>query len=203
MINNFDKLEKFLPLGEDTSHFNVANIIRRSKDFNDGEKHNKHIASYLVKSAGHLDELKPEITSLCEMHQARAYLSPEQKTFKRLQDQILVYLANANANGIVVNPFKMISSLADKTPTDGWKYFIIDIDDGSMTDAVLEALAKVYDYYDDEPITMNQTHSGVHFITRPFNVAKFNNILTENGVKDVEVKRHSQGTLLYYPDSLE
>ena len=136
------------------------------------------------------------------MHQARAYLSPEQKSFKRLQDRMLVYLANANANGITVNPSKMISSLADQTPVDGWKYFIIDIDDGFMTDAVLDALAKVYDYY-DEPITMNQTHSGVHFITKPFNVDKFNNILEENGVKDVEVKRHSQGTLLYYPDSLE
>lgn len=202
MIDNFDLIKTLFYFDENTNLFFHCFITQRGKD----GKPNKLIQTYLIRSAKHLESLKKEITLLSEHYQARAYINVAGKSFEKVNKAKLITLANevCSYNDCFINPEKLLGSTAGEVKSESPRW-IIDIDDISIKDQVIEWLDK-YFHIEEPPhfhyrnfylkATVPTVH-GCHLIVTPFNSLDFN-----KKFPDVTILKNN-GTLLYYPASLE
>lgn len=216
MIDNFELIKPLFYFNEGNNMFFHCQIVSRAKDHKDGGKKVREgaIKTYFIRSEEHLENLKGEIVLLCEHYKARAYINVAGKDFSNLQNLMLAKLAEYNLNGTVRNPRKILNSAAGELKSRLPKW-IVDIDDASIMNTVVdklfelyaeawrrrgsdisaEALKEVgYDYiYAQIP-----TKQGIHLIVRPFNLQAFHEVFP-----NVDVHKNSMGTLLYYPNNIK
>lgn len=188
MVDNFEQIKKLITFNEKDDLFFLLQIFRRKKDHKE-EKSKKLIKSYFIKSREHLDKIKDEVISLCNLFEARAYINISEKSFKRLQNYLLYKLAEYNENDIVsTNPTSLVVSAASKIKSKKPKW-IVDIDDLSMLQEVRNEIPE------ENIITEIPTKNGIHVITTPFNLKIFHIVFP-----DINVHKDSNGTILYIPD---
>lgn len=206
MIDNFKLIRPLFYFNEGNNRFFHCQIVQRAKDHKPNKVGEGAIKTYFIRSAEHLDRIKDEIILLCEHYGARAYINIAGKDFEAMQKLMLMNLARNVTGNIVQNPRKILNSAAGELKSRSPKW-IIDIDDKSLTDSVLQWLD---DYFkvteasvlgDRESIYLRAiipTVQGVHLLVTPFNLQLFHSIFP-----DIDVHKNSMGTLLYYPKSLE
>lgn len=206
MIDNFELIKPLFYFNEDNNMFFHLEIFRRKKDHKGENVTNYPIKSYLVKSREHLEKIKEEVIFLCEHYGARAYINVAPKSFEDVNKAILYKLANLNYtnNLFSSNPYRITESAIGEIKSVSPKW-IIDIDDISIKDTILEWLDR-YFYIDVPPhyytrdyylkITV-PTVQGCHLITLPFNTKEFSDVFP-----NIDIHKNN-GTLLYYPKSLE
>lgn len=207
MIDNFELIKPLFYFNEANDMFFHCQIVQRAKDHKPNKVKEGAINTYLIRSMEHLDSLKDEIILLCEHYGARAYINVTGKDFEKVNKLMLSQLATYNTFDELskINPKKILNSSIGEIKSRIPKW-IIDIDDISIKDGVLEWLDKYYyigipphyytrDFYLKATIP---TVQGCHLITIPFNCTEF----TKN-FPNVDVHKNSMGTLLYYPKSLE
>lgn len=203
MIDNFEKIKGLFYFAEENNMFFCCQLIRRRKDLDEEDKVGI-VKSFFIKSKDHLEQLKDEIIFLCEYYKARAYINVAGKEFAEMQKLMLLKLAEANFNNNLINPEKLLSSVAGltKPKKETW---VVDIDDLSIKENIREKLIELYIEAGYGELTAEYlimaeipTVNGIHFIVIPFNLKKFKEVFPT-----VDVHKNSMGTLLYYPQSLE
>lgn len=198
MIDNFKLIKPLFYFNEGNNMFFHCQIVQRAKDHKPNKVGEGAIKTYFIRSAEHLDRIKDEIILLCEHYGARAYINVAGKDFEAMQKLMLMNLARNVTENIVQNPRKILNSAAGELKSRSPKW-VIDIDDKSLTDSVLQWL---YDYFKvDKSLYLKATIptvQGVHLIVIPFNLQLFHSVFP-----DIDVHKNSMGTLLYYPKSLE
>ena len=198
MIDNFKLIRPLFYFNEGNNRFFHCQIVQRAKDHKPNKVGEGAIKTYFIRSAEHLDRIKDEIILLCEHYGARAYINIAGKDFEAMQKLMLMNLARNVTGNIVQNPRKILNSAAGELKSRSPKW-IIDIDDKSLTDSVLQWLD---DYFKvDKSLYLKATIptvQGVHLLVTPFNLQLFHSVFP-----DIDVHKNSMGTLLYYPKSLE
>lgn len=199
MIDNSKLIERLFYFNENNNMFFHCQIVRRAKDYPNGNVKEGVIHSYFIKSAEHLTKLMPEIKLLCDYYGARAYINVSGKDFSKVNTLMLVEIANYIYQGNSVNPRKILNSAAGKTKSRSPKW-IIDIDDKdidnmiTIKNAILHLLKEKYGK-STGIVGIVETLNGWHIITEKFNSKKFSEIYP-----DVSIHKNSMGTLLYMPD---
>lgn len=94
-IDNFDRIEKYLEFKNPDDDFYFVQIIKRRKDNpnddkREGNYHNRswYLGSYKITSADQLMQLKPEITSICDKNNARAYICVNARSKKATEERV-------------------------------------------------------------------------------------------------------------------
>lgn len=199
MVNNFEQIKNLLTF-ESEDDFYLLQILRRKKENPDvGNKPNV-VKTYYIDSIEYLDKLKPEIIGLCEERNARAYITVNRRSFKKVALKTLQEIANNIESGNYKSVRKAYESMAGKHSSEKDKKWIIDIDFNDYLNNKTE-FAKISAFAQDlqedanrepfsEPIL---TKNGIHIITRPFNLDKF-----RKKYPDVEIHK-DRYTILYIP----
>lgn len=202
MIDNFELIKPIFYFNEADNMFFHCQIVQRAKDHKPNKIDEGVIKTYFIRSREHLDKVKDEIVLLCEHYGARAYINVSAKDFDAMQKLMLMKLARNVTENIVQNPRKILNSAAGelKSRSPEW---IIDIDDLSLKDSIIEWLDKENDNIDLRNgrylyVKEIPTIQGCHLITHPFNTKVFSETFP-----NIDVHKNSMGTLLYYPNSLE
>lgn len=208
MTDNFNLIKCLMGVEDDKDIFFHLQIIRRGKDHPNLPAANKTIQTWLIHGAAHLDKLRDDIVFLCEHYQARAYINVTPKRMADLNTLLLYKLAENINNHNVINPYKILNSAAGLLQGIE-KRWIVDIDSNNVADIEIVELAIDSVWVNTHPedwgksresgwkIAQIPTQSGVHLITRPFNLNEF-----KKCYPDIDVHKNNP-TILYYPKSLE
>jgi (p)ppGpp synthase/HD superfamily hydrolase len=152
------------------------------------------VKSYTITSADYLDMKKNEIITLCKLHNARAYINLNKRSFEKCAYHSMKKLTDVILAKSFGSAKKVFDSVASAHSADKEKKWLIDVDDmefpSPLMMAHIEHNCKPYD--PDKIIGVIKTLNGCHLITKPFNIVQF-----REKYPDVEVKKNSP-TLLYY-----
>lgn len=183
MTNNFQLYKDFIiekfantTLSTDDSYF-VVELMRRGKDNPDMPAANYHFKNYYIRKPEDLDKYENEIKTLCEVLRLRAYASVNVKSFKQVSLDTMAELAKRIANNDYRKTYAVFESCSGSYCYSEDKTWVIDLDDCKMDDKKVKKVYEILDHikpYDTEKvITQFPTKSGVHLITRPFDIKRF------------------------------
>lgn len=206
IVDNFERIKKFIDNnGCDDGEFYLLQIIHRSKDGltqfdeNAEKSHfsNKTIKSYYITNSLYLQKKEKEIKEMCHVFNARAYFNPTIHSYKQVALKSLAELAKMVSN----EEYKHVLSLVDSSCgqmgscKSGHSFWIVDIDTKDI-----DELNKIKEVIDQcEPIGVEKvieiipTLHGYHFISKPFNKKRFNDLYKEK----IDIHNNNP-TLIYY-----
>ena len=203
-VDNFELFKSVMTFNNE-DEFYFVQILIRGKDGHtepgvNGNNKNRLIKFYTVKSVEHLERLKPEIISICNAVNARAYIHPTKRSFNEVADECLratteMYLCRDNHVGLK----GVYSTACGKSYISKDKKFVIDLDDEDVSKA-----AQIVEYieFHCEPFGTVKyqyrvpTLHGIHIITSPFNTQKF-------GLEFPNIDVHKNNPTLLYYNSLD
>ena len=193
MIDNFEQIKQYLTF-DSSDDFYYLQIIQRRKENPELKTNNYMVKSYTITSADYLEMKKKEIVTLCELHNARAYVNLNKRSFEKCAYHSMKKLTDVILAKSFKSAKKVFDSVASAYSSDKEKKWLIDVDDmefpSPLMMAHIEHNCKPYD--PDKIIGVIKTLNGCHLITKPFNIVQF-----REKYPDVEVKKNSP-TLLYY-----
>lgn len=201
-VDNFDRISEILLFKEDlrpeiaNDVFYMVQIMTRTKDT--GEKP-KHIRTMFVESREYLMSHKDMIVKLCEMFNARAYISINPSSYKTCAFKMMKELADVldteNYKGILSLPETCAGKYTCGKENKKW---IIDLDGIQGDKQVAPYINFLIEEYNNgkgkqswEIITI-PTVSGSHLLVSPFDVRGFKKRWPE-----IDIHKDSP-TILYY-----
>ena len=200
--NNFTQIRELLKF-DAPNQFYFIQIIKRRKE-NPGLPTNARvIRDFYIYSLEELDNLEERIISLCETENARAYIRLNRRCAKRIAHEVLKSLANMLATEQYSAIPKIYPKVAGQFHNETDKTWIIDIDDWDPTDTVRAeyyyklCLAISDLQFPDKEKTVGvtiPTKTGLHLVTRPFNIAKLKLLFPDFNRDDV---KKDNPTILY------
>ena len=186
MIDNFEQIIGYLNFDSSDS-FYYCSIIKRRKENPNLKTNNYMVKSYVITSIDYLENKKGEIITLCRLHNARAYINLNKRSFELCAHMSLKKLTNILLSKSYVSATRVFDSVALKYSSDKEKKWLIDIDDQyEPSPLMMDHIEHKCKPYGDKVIDIIRTVNGCHLITKPFNVSEFN-----KNYPDVEVKKNS------------
>lgn len=176
----------------------VIELMRRGKDNPDMSAANYHFRNYYIYSWKDLDKYEKEIKDVCTLLKLRAYCSVNYKKMS----QVALNTLSESARRIAAHDYKkfynIFESCSGKYSDKGNSVWVVDIDKEN-----LDSINVIKHYINEaKPINTEKilfempTKSGIHLITKGFDLKTFNdNCKNELGYK-VDVKKNHL-TLLY------
>lgn len=201
-VDNFDLIAGSLLFSEDLApeiagdRFYMVQIMTRTKDT--GEKP-RHVRTLFVESREYLLSHKDMIVKLCEMFNARAYISVNQSSYKTGALKMLKELADILENGNYKGVLSLPETVAGKYTCAGSdKKWIVDLD-GVTTDEgrrpYIDFIMNEYNEGRGKPngeIIVVPTPNGSHLLVTPFDMRNF-----KKRWPDIEIHKDNP-TVLYY-----
>lgn len=189
MIDNFRLIEPLLEFkSEDDFYF--GQIIQRKKDNPSTSGTNNSarlIKAYYIKSIEQLEKQKEEMILLAEHYNARVCLNLNKRSFERTAFHTLKKMSDQIMNKDFKSVRRAYNSACGEY-SNGDKRWLIDIDN---TKEISPLMLATIDYecepisnvkfdevglpvdLDSKLLAIIPTKSGVHLITKPFNMEKF------------------------------
>ena len=201
-VDNFDVISRSFLFKEDLrpelagDWFYMIQIMTRTKDT--GEKP-KHIRTMFVESREYLMSHKDMIVGLCEMFNARAYISVNPSSYKtcamKMLKELVDVIENENYKGILSLP----ETVAGKYTCGGsLKRWVVDLDD-IKTDEEREPFIRfILNEYNEGKgkangeIQVIPTVNGSHLLVTPFDVREL-----KKRWPNIEIHKDNP-TVLYY-----
>ena len=233
-VDNFDIVRSLMHFELDGDIY-FLEVLQRGKDV--GRTGERLVRDFHIHSFKQFDELRPEITALCDSHLARAYIRLNQRNIEdaniyaqieMLREQLTrnqtvrKAIRTGNTNSILKDKMNRIRSATKiygsvlgsySSEPRGTVKWIIDVDPervepgNPMMDTV-EHVADTWSRYIDDhchpygvkkEICRIPSKSGIHLVTRSFNIKEFSDVYGKDTSGDSFVK--SDGiTNLYIPD---
>jgi len=210
MTDNFLLWKEFIGLcgglPDDNEHGNldkyyVVELMRRGKDNPDMPAANYHFRNYYIYSWRDLDKYEQEIKDICNLLHLRAYCSVNYK----MMSQVALDTMAESARRIAAHDYKrfysIFESCSGKYVDRGNSLWIVDIDDDfdhNMTLDLAAYISEMESGYDNVIVFNMPTRSGMHFITHPFNLQRFNQGWKDRfGDCEVPTIKKNHLTLLY------
>ena len=182
-VDNFDLISKALLFKEDLrpeiagDWFYMIQIMTRTKDT--GEKP-KHIRTMFVESREYLMTHKDMIVKLCEMFNARAYISVNPSSYKKCAIKMFKELAEVVENGNYKGILSLPETVAGKYNVDGGdKRWIVDLDGIKDNEDIEPYINFIMNEYNEGrgkargEIIVVPTVNGSHLLVSPFDVRNF------------------------------
>lgn len=207
MTDNFNNYRKYIQLCGGLPETNekgnldkyyVVELMRRGKDNPDMPAANYHFKNYYIYSWHDLEKYEEEIKNICNLLRLRAYCSVNYK----LMSQVALDALAESARRIAAHDYKkfynIFESASGKFVDKGNNMWIVDVDDVDehFPVGVLTAyINNMESGYEQNVVYTMPTKSGLHLITHPFNLQKFNEGWNK-ALATVDVKKNHL-TLLY------
>ena len=83
MVNNFNLISKFLTF-ESGDDFYFLQILKRKKENPEQTGNSRTIKTYYIDSLEKFFKLEKEIQTLCELHNARAYINLNKRSYEKI-----------------------------------------------------------------------------------------------------------------------
>ena len=199
MIDNLDLIKPLLNF-EEKGDFYMLYIFKRKKDqTTDKANHQsvRTIKTYCIESIEGLDERYDEITQLCEMFKARAYIHIQKQNHKDVAMNMITEIVTRIQSG-QINQKHVFDSVVGQLKTNE-KRWIVDIDtkDGTQLLSIMTSISICRPEDSDKVEAIIPTKNGFHLITKRFDVMEF-----KKQYPDIDIQKKNP-TLLYYPNSLD
>ena len=198
MINNIELIKPLLNFTNE-GDFYMLYIFKRKKDqTTDKANHQsvRTIKTYCVDSIEYLEKRMDEVTQLCEMFKARAYIHIQKQNHKDVAMNMITEIVTRIQSG-QINQKNVFDSVVGQLKTNE-KRWIIDIDDKDTKELVrITELIHSLRPEGDKLEAVIPTKSGYHLITKRFDVLEF-----KKQYPNIDIQKKNP-TLLYYPNSLE
>jgi hypothetical protein len=199
MINNIELIKPLLNF-DNEGDFYMLYILKRKKDQPEGERDNhqsvRTIKSYCIESVEHLVKRYEEITQLCEMFKARAYIHIQKQNHKDVGMNMITEIVNRIQSG-QINQKNVFDSVVGQLKTHE-KRWIVDVDETCFTSVLkIDKFLNTLRPEGNKVETLIPTKNGYHLITKRFDVQTF-----KEKYPNLDIQKKNP-TLLYYPNSLE
>ena len=190
MTNNFDLIKYYMikegvPLKDKDMGdlFFVVNLIRRGKDHPNLPAANYTFKSYYIDSIEKFDHLKDEMIKCCELFGLRAYVSVNIKSKEEYSKMCAFKFTQNILNNEYKKPWRVGDHVFGKITAKNDNTWLVDVDDIDMNNEsdvhYLNQLIKIINSCNSKyaPVIINQipTRSGIHILTRPFNMQEYRN----------------------------
>ncbi len=198
MINNIELIKPLLNF-DNEGDFYMLYIFKRKKDQPEGEKDNhqsvRTIKSYCIESVEHLEKRYEEITQLCEMFKARAYIHIQKQNHKDVGMNMITEIVNRIQSG-QINQKNVFDSVVGQLKTHE-KRWIVDVDETCFTTVLkIDKFLNTLRPEGNKVETLIPTKNGYHLITKRFDVQTF-----KEKYPNLDIQKKNP-TLLYFPNSL-
>ena len=213
MTNNFDLIKNYMinegiPMKEKDMGdlFFCVMLIRRGKDHPGLPSANYIFKTYYIDSIDKFDYFTSEIIKCCDIFKLRAYVSVNVKS-KEKYSKMCAFRFNQNIlNNEYKKPWRVIDHVFGKITAKNADTWIIDVDDIDLNkeednlfiENLKHLINRCQSKYNPVIIGGLPTRSGLHILTRPFNMNEYKKyweqLNTDREFSDIK-KNHI--TLLY------
>ena len=151
------------------------------------------------------DRYRDEIVTLCNVFNARAYMSVNCRSYEQVTKNAMVEMATRIANEDYRKPYAVYQSCSAKCVSSQDKRWLIDVDKEDAEGIPLsieEFTRRIIDAIESECepkrkiITVIESCSGRHIITHPFNTTQFIDSLSDYYTSTDVIKKNAM-TILY------
>jgi len=199
MINNIELIKPLLNF-DNEGDFYMLYVFKRKKDQPEGERDNhqsvRTVKSYCIESVEHLDKRYDEITQLCEMFKARAYIHIQKQNHKDVSLNMITEIVNRIQSG-QINQKNVFDSVVGQIKTQE-KRWIVDVDETCFTSVLkVDKFLNTLRPEGNKVEALIPTKNGYHLITKRFDVMAF-----KEKYPNLDIQKKNP-TLLYYPNSLD
>lgn len=208
MTDNFNLYRKFitevyggLPDTNEKGNLDkyfVIELMRRGKDNPDMSAANYHFRNYYIYSWKDLDKYEKEIKDVCTLLKLRAYCSVNYKKMSQVALNTLAESARRIAAHDYKKFYNIFESCSGKYADKGNSVWVVDIDKENLDsiNVIKHYINEVKPTNTEKILFEMPTKSGIHLITKGFDLQNFNyNCDNELGYI-VDVKKNHL-TLLY------
>jgi len=211
MTDNFETFKQYIQVSEpdfdynDDKFFSVE-ILQRRKDNPEIHGDRRVVKVYYINKIADLDSLRDEIIKLCEVFNARAYVSINCKSYEAITKANMVELATRIANNNYKKAYAIFNSCTGKYIDGKKKKWLIDVDAedaikfgvsiAKLTDKIKDIIEKQCSPFRDI-ITVFPSCSGNHVVTSPFNTEQFCAVLNDVFDEPVNLIKKNNSTILY------
>lgn len=208
MTDNFNLYRKFitevyggLPDTNEKGNLDkyfVIELMRRGKDNPDMSAANYHFRNYYIYSWKDLDKYEKEIKDVCTLLKFRAYCSVNYKKMSQVALNTLAESARRIAAHDYKKFYNIFESCSGKYADKGNSVWVVDIDKENLDsiNIIKHYINEVKPKNTEKILFEMPTKSGLHLITKGFDLKTFNdNCKNELGYK-IDVKKNHL-TLLY------
>ena len=198
MIDNLELIKPLLEF-KSPNDFYYLQILQRKKENSELGSNSRVIKNYYIKSIEHLELIYQEIKDLCILFNARASIRLNRRSFEKVAFKTLQNIANSMSN----KEYSFINKSYDRAcglgHNDKNKSWIIDIDKNELpfVDLIIESF-QIVEPFGDKLITKIPSKTGIHLITKPFNVLEFTNNLKKHVDIHLDIQKDNP-TNLFIP----
>ena len=198
MIDNIDLIKPLLTFDKEGDFYQLFVFLRKKDQTTDKSNHQsvRTIKSYCITSHEYLDKRYDEVKMLCEVFKARAYIHVAKQNHKDVAMNMITEIVTRIQSG-QINQKNVFDSVVGQIKTQE-KRWIVDIDVKDF-----DYITELADYIDTlrpegpKVEVVIPTKSGVHLITKRFDVLEF-----KKKYPEIDIQKKNP-TLLYYPNSLD
>ncbi len=183
MVDNFEKLNSILEF-ESEDDFYMLQVMKRRKENPEMDKNSVALKTVYLHRKDQLLELKDDLVELADKKNARIYLNPNRKSFKKCTLACLKEFADRISNENFYKPYKIFDSVAGAAGSKN-AIWVIDIDWDEVTEQfgdversvfvndVCEFINSLKPDIENKVKLVNETKNGTHILTSPFNMYDF------------------------------
>ena len=201
IVDNFELFKSVMKFDSEDDFYFVQ-ILIRGKDGHteqgvNGNNKNRLIKIYTIKSAEHLSRVEEEIKAICHAVNARAYIHPSRRSFRKVANEMFKNFTQSFLSHNDIGLKGCYSTACGKSFVTKHKLYVIDLDNEL---AEIDKVNEITQYIEEEcepfdtlklQYIVPTTH-GKHLICKPFNTTKF-----EQKYPEIDVHKNSP-TLLYF-----
>jgi hypothetical protein len=195
MVNNTEQIREMLSF-VDKDDFYFLQIFKRRKDNPDLGKDQIVIDNFYIDSLEDYDRKIPQIITLCDAENARAYIRVNKRNYNHLAKHMLKRVVDIVFTENCRSLRNAFDSVAGEFHSDPDKKWIVDLDcvnNEYKNEVVLYLKDLQYEANREPLLILVPTKNGEHVITRPFNLQVF-----KSWHPEIDVHRDNP-TLLYCP----
>lgn len=183
MVDNFELIKSILEWrSEDDFYF--LQLIKRKKDHEAGtvtgvNNNNRCVRSYFIRNVEYLDFVEEEIKGICDVAGARGCIDLNRRSYRKTAFQTLKKISDQLIQEDYDKVYKAYVSCCGKYSNEkSEKKWILDIDRPLTGDehAQLKLDLHALQPEGDKLLYIIPSKSGIHYITKPFNLQKFNKL---------------------------
>lgn len=193
MTDNLKLIIPFLKFETDDD-FYYLQILQRKKENEYLKSNSRVIKNYYITSINQLEERYDEITTLCNIFNARAMIRLNKRSFKNIAFKTLANIVNTMANGeysFIKKSYDRACGLGHNDPSKKW---ILDYDSFSINElSDMLTYIKTIEPLGRKELAIIPSKNGYHIITNPFNLQRF-----KQDFNDIDVHKDNP-TNLYIP----
>jgi len=200
-MNNLELIKPLLKFESDDDFYHCQ-ILMRKKENPEIGSNSRVIKTYYIRSVEYLENHMNEIIKLSDMFNARAMITLNKKSFRKVALKTLQNISNVLINEDYKNVYRQYDRACGQGHNDPDKKWIIDLDDTKESRLSKEDIDAYKQMINDckplgnKIIAEIPSKNGIHLITQPFDIKEFKQFGRE---ALVDIQKNNP-TNLYIPE---